>query len=53
MASIYLYYGGAQHGPFTASQVSQMRALGALGADTSYWQDGMAEWQTISEFSPM
>lgn len=50
-ASIYVYHGGTQLGPFTPSQVAHMLALGSIDADASYWQEGMAEWRHISEHS--
>ena len=53
VASIYLYHDKNQLGPFTSAQLVQMRAMGSLDPNTSYWQDGMAEWRNISEFSPM
>jgi hypothetical protein len=51
VASIYIFQDGNQLGPFNSSQVLQMRQLGSIGADASYWQEGMPEWVNVSEFS--
>jgi len=51
VASIYLYHGGSQLGPFTPSQVAQMLALGSVDHSASYWQEGMEDWRNVSEFS--
>ncbi len=52
-ATIYLYENGSQLGPFTSRQILQMIQLGSIGATVSYWQEGMPEWRSVSEYSPM
>jgi len=50
--AIYLFVAGAQAGPFTATQIQQMLATGAISVDALYWQEGMEEWRTAEELSP-
>jgi membrane associated rhomboid family serine protease len=50
VAAIYLHHSGEQLGPFTSAQVAQMLALGSIDANASYWREGMADWQNVSEF---
>jgi membrane associated rhomboid family serine protease len=50
-ATVYLYEGEAQSGPFTYAQVRQMLALGAISVETLYWEDGMPEWRTVTELT--
>jgi len=49
--AIYLSDGGVQSGPFTTHHVRQMVSLGSISPDSYYWQEGMAEWSTIQDFS--
>ena len=49
-ATIYLSTGGNQMGPFSASTVREMVALGSVSEGAFYWQDGMTEWRPVSEF---
>lgn len=48
-ASIYLFANENQLGPFTRSQIQQMRELGSLDAGTLYWEDGMEDWRAVDE----
>jgi len=48
-AIIYLSENGNQTGPFSLGQVQQMMAQGGVTGQTFYWQDGMAEWRSVSE----
>src|ERR1051326_806346 len=44
-ATVYLSVDGQQFGPYAASKVRAMVALGSVSADAYFWQDGMAEWR--------
>jgi GYF domain 2/Rhomboid family len=47
--TVYLYEAGTESGPFTCAQITQMLALGAISAETLYWQEGMPEWRAVRE----
>jgi|SRR6266850_1169837 len=49
-ATICLYEGRSQLGPFTPAQVTEMLSLGSLSADTLYWQEGMEDWSSVNDF---
>jgi hypothetical protein len=49
--TIFLCEDGAESGPFTVSQINQMLALGAISAETLYWQEGMPEWRAVAELT--
>lgn len=49
--AIFISEGGAQSGPFTTQQIREMISLGSISADAYYWQEGMAEWSTVQDFS--
>lgn len=49
--TIYLSEAGNQLGPYTPTQVKQMIDLGAVSGEAFFWQEGMAEWRNISEFT--
>jgi membrane associated rhomboid family serine protease len=49
--SIFLSDGGAESGPFTSQKVREMMALGSISAEAFYWQEGMADWSTVQDFS--
>ena len=49
--TIHLYESGTQLGPFTAGQVSEMRALGTVSDAALYWYQGLPEWRSIQEFA--
>ncbi len=46
-AVILIWENGVQIGPFTRSQVLQMVALGSVGPEAVFWQEGMADWQPV------
>ncbi len=48
-ATIYLFDGVNQSGPFSSTQISQMLALGSITADAMYWQEGMPDWGSVQE----
>jgi membrane associated rhomboid family serine protease len=50
-ATIFLYEGGAQSGPFTEYQIREMLDVGSLSAEAYYWEDGMPDWRNVSEFT--
>lgn len=49
--AIYLFENGVESGPFTSLQIRQMLTLKAVSTEAQYWQEGMAEWSTIQDFS--
>lgn len=49
--TIFLSDGGVESGPFTSQQIREMMALGSISTDAFYWQEGMAEWSTVQDFS--
>ena len=49
LPSIYLLSNDAQSGPFTATQINDMLALGSVPADALYWQEGMTEWRSVTD----
>ncbi|MCI0743902.1 MAG: rhomboid family intramembrane serine protease [Verrucomicrobia subdivision 3 bacterium] len=50
-AVVYLFESGNQSGPFTLEQINQMIAIGAISAETLYWQEGMEEWRAVAELT--
>jgi membrane associated rhomboid family serine protease len=53
VASIYLFDGMSQAGPFTPGQVRQMLALGSIAENTCYWQEGMEDWRDVAELAEL
>lgn len=49
--SIFISDGGVESGPFTSQQIRDMMSLGSISAEAFYWQEGMAEWSTVRDFS--
>jgi hypothetical protein len=49
--AIYLFENDTQTGPFSPQQIAEMQAMGSISQDTLYWQDGMADWRSLSELS--
>jgi len=49
--TIYIAHDGQQSGPFTVSQVQAMVRLGSIEQAALYWTEGMADWQSIAEFT--
>ncbi|HTH48394.1 MAG TPA: DUF4339 domain-containing protein, partial [Candidatus Limnocylindria bacterium] len=51
-ANILLWEHGQQLGPFTQEAVRGMADTGAISAETClYWQDGMADWAPLKDWS--
>jgi membrane associated rhomboid family serine protease len=50
--AIYLFENDTQTGPFSPQQIAEMQAVGSVSPDALYWQDGMADWRSVSELSP-
>jgi len=48
----YLFFAGAQAGPFTLGQIQQMFRLGSIPSDALYWQEGMPDWQSVEDLRP-
>jgi len=49
--TIFLSENGVQSGPFTTFQIRQMVSLGSVSTEAFYWQEGMAAWSPIQDFS--
>jgi membrane associated rhomboid family serine protease len=50
--AIYLFENEVQSGPFTQVQIREMLAAGYVSADALYWQNGMADWRSVTELAP-
>jgi membrane associated rhomboid family serine protease len=50
-ATVYLCDAGAQSGPFTDYQVREMLNAGSVSGEAFYWEEGMPDWRSITEFS--
>lgn len=50
MKQFYIGREGAQSGPFSESQVSELIATGQLRPDDLVWHDGLMHWQTIEQW---
>ena len=44
----YLWLNEAQAGPYTLQQIQSMRNAGQITPETPYWQEGDAEWKSLS-----
>jgi len=49
--TLFLHNGQQQTGPFTLSQVQAMLRDGVIGTETSYWSEGMDNWQSVSDLA--
>jgi len=49
--TIFLHDGQQQTGPFTLSSVQAMLERGEINADASYWSEGMADWQSVTDLA--
>lgn len=49
--AIFISESGTQSGPFTTQQIRGMLELGSISSEAFYWQEGMAEWSTVQDFS--
>jgi hypothetical protein len=47
-AMYYLWLNEAQAGPYTLQQIQSMRNAGQITPETPYWQEGDAEWKSLS-----
>ncbi|MDQ2867714.1 MAG: YIP1 family protein [Verrucomicrobiota bacterium] len=50
MANIHINRGGATLGPFSEEEVREGLRTGRFAESDLGWQEGMAEWQTLSRF---
>jgi membrane associated rhomboid family serine protease len=48
-ATIYLYEGQTELGPFTPAQITEMLSLGSLSPEALYWQEGMDGWSSVNQ----
>ena len=44
----YLLLQGEQRGPYTVKQIDHQLNSGLIGEDTTYWREGMEEWQPVT-----
>jgi membrane associated rhomboid family serine protease len=49
--AIFLHDGQQQTGPFTLSAIQAMLQRREIGPETSYWSQGMAEWESVLELA--
>ena len=49
-ATIFLWVGGAQQGPYSRDQVMTMRKQGIVSSETLYWSEGMSDWAALERF---
>ena len=49
--TIYLHDGTEQSGPFTLTQLQSMLHDGTISRETSYWSEGMSDWQTVADLA--
>ena len=48
-APMYLFDSGAQIGPVTRAQISEMLAISSITADALYWHEAKQEWRSVAE----
>jgi len=46
---MYLFDSGAQIGPVTRAQISEMLAISSITADALYWHEAKQEWRSVAE----
>ncbi len=46
---IYLFINGEQVGPYTADQIQEMLASGAVMPETMAWYEGLPEWTPVTQ----
>ena len=49
MTTYHLWQNETQTGPFTLNQLRSMWSGGQVTVNTLYWQEGMAEWASLSD----
>jgi len=49
--TIFLHDGRQQTGPFTLTAVQAMLQRGEIGREASYWNEGMADWQSVLDLA--
>jgi membrane associated rhomboid family serine protease len=50
-ATLFLYEGDAQSGPFNLFQVQHMLSQGTITSQALYWSEGMDGWRSVTELA--
>ena len=48
--SIYVHQDGQKLGPYSPKEIRSMLQVSALYPESYYWQEGMAEWQSLDNY---